>query len=85
MRNVKRYVGYSLLKFMFDMEENYYIIVNTNIRGYWNILAHGSVFSVRDMLGLYLMDSMVVECKLDTSDFTWIISIDMNQEGRFEK
>ena len=85
MRNVERYVGYSLTRFIFDMEDNNdYIIVKANIRGHWNILADGRMVSVGDMLGLLLKNSMIIECKLDTSDFTWFIKIDMDKEGRFE-
>lgn len=85
MRKVDRYVGYSLLRFVFDMKENDdFISVKANIRGRWNILAHGGTMSVGEMLGLNILQSMIIECELDTTDYTWFIKIDMDQEGKFD-
>lgn len=65
-------------------ENDDFIIVKANIRGKWNILAHGSMVSVDEMLGLNILHSMIISCELDTSDYTWFIKIDMDKEGRFE-
>lgn len=85
MKTVENYVGMSLTRFVFDMKENDdFIIVKANIRGHWNILAHGSMVSIGEMLGLNILNSMIISCELDTTDYTWFIKIDMDNEGRFE-
>lgn len=84
MKTVEKYVGMSLTKFLFDMKEiDDFIIVKAKIRGFWNILAFGSMVSVEDVLGLNILNSMIIECKIDSSDYRWFIKIDMDKEGRF--
>lgn len=84
MKTVEKYVGLSLTRFMFDNANSYdFAIVRARIRGYWCILAQGSLSSLNNRLGMRLMDSMIIECSQDESDNTWFIKIDMDKEGRF--
>lgn len=57
MKTVEKYVGLSLTRFMFDNANSYdFAIVKSRIRGYWCILAQGSLSSLNDRLGLILID-----------------------------
>ena len=85
MKTVENYVGLSLTRFMFDNANSYdFAIVRARIRGYWCILAQGSLSSLNDRLGMILMDSQIIECRQDESDNTWFIKIDIDNEGKFE-
>lgn len=85
MKTVEKYVGLSLTRFMIDNGNGYnFAIVRARIRGYWCILAQGSLSSINDRLGMILMDRQSFECRQDESDNTWFIKIDIDNERKFE-
>lgn len=84
MRNFEEYVGYSLLKFLCDKEDNEVCSIRTKVRDKCCILAYGDVYQLYSTLGLYILDSMIIECKLDSDLNTWVIKINMDKEGWFE-
>lgn len=84
MRNFEKYEGCSLMKLMFDVKENNSIVVFAYIRGHWVQMAHGFRDTLVDVVGLHILDSAIIECKLDKHAKKWYVKIDIDREGKFE-
>ena len=81
MRNFEKYEGCSLMKLMFDVEENKSIVVFAKISEHRIQLAYGRIKTLIDVLGLNILDRAIIECKFDIYASKWYVSIDIDKEG----
>lgn len=82
MRNFVKYEGRSLMKLMFDVDENNSIVVFANISAHWIQLAYGRIETLIEVLGLNILDRAIIECKFDKYASKWYVKIDIDKEGR---
>ena len=77
MRNFVKYEGRSLMKLMFDVDENNSIVVFfANISAHQIQLASGRIETLMEVLGLYILDIAIIECKFDKYASKWYVKID---------
>ena len=84
MKNIIFYEELSLLRLTLDLNENESIVVFAYIRGHWVQMAHGFRDTLVDVVGLHILYSAIIECKLDKHAKKWYVKIDIDREGKFE-
>ena len=87
MSNYDEYIGYSLLHWYLNCEEDEVngVIIKTQIRGQNEILAtFNDISEIFLLFGLSILNSAIVECFVWV-DYNWTITIDLDKEGKFKE